>query len=414
MNTQPHIVVIGAGILGASIAFHLTLRGAQVTMVDAGNPGQKATRLSFAWMNAFGKNPYHYFDLNRRSMDMWDRFVRRLEQHQPLQHESLQSQPDVSNLSIDVTWGGELHWAVTEAEAAQIRERTRLIQSWGYSAQLLDAAAVKRLEPSLVLDGMLTAVYADNEGHVHTGDVVRACLNAVEARGAELCMQTPVTGFEMHTGSADSQKPLIETVLVAGQEITCDMVVIAGGMDTPELAEMAGIHLPLYHTFGATILTEPLPPLFESIALYHSPRIPRPGDPSFSINIRQFSDGVVMVQGSSSNDGHGDPGATDDEVAQMMTDAAHYIPKLSEAKVQTVQRGRRPIPQDDLPIIGFAEGNLGDSNRVSNLYVATTHSGVTLAPLIGEFAALEMMEDVRIDLLQPYRLSRFTHERSGT
>ena len=74
----PHVVVVGAGILGASVAFHLTLRGAQVTIVDASEPGQGTTKVSFAWLNAYGKSPFHYHDFNRRSMEMWARFARRL------------------------------------------------------------------------------------------------------------------------------------------------------------------------------------------------------------------------------------------------------------------------------------------------------------------------------------------------
>jgi len=100
-NQKPHVVVIGAGILGASIAFHLSLRGAQVTVVDAGQPGHGTTRVSFAWLNAYSKNPYHYHDLNRRSLDMWPRFAHRLAQAQ-----------DVTQVRL--TWGGELRWAATE------------------------------------------------------------------------------------------------------------------------------------------------------------------------------------------------------------------------------------------------------------------------------------------------------------
>ena len=83
-----HVVVVGAGILGASIAYHLTLHGVRVTIVDAGQPGEGATRVAFAWLNAYGKTPFSYHDLNRRSIDMWAGFARRL--------------------GIDVTWGGEL------------------------------------------------------------------------------------------------------------------------------------------------------------------------------------------------------------------------------------------------------------------------------------------------------------------
>ena len=60
MNNFSNIAVIGAGIVGASIAFHLARRGAKVTLIDAGEPGKKskvqpATAVSFAWMNARDK-----------------------------------------------------------------------------------------------------------------------------------------------------------------------------------------------------------------------------------------------------------------------------------------------------------------------------------------------------------------------
>ena len=47
--------------------------------------------------------------------------------------------------------------------------------------------------------------------------------------------------------------------------------------------------------------------------------------------------------------------------------------------------------------------------RFPNLYVATSHSGVTLAPIIGEFAAIEIVVGVEVELLQPFRLKRFTN-----
>ncbi len=108
-----------------------------------------------------------------------------------------------------------------------------------------------------------------------------------------------------------------------------------------------------------------------------------------------------MVQGGSTdNTEAGDRGQTDAEIAQIMTDAAVILPALDGAKIKTVQRGRRPIPQDGHPILGFSEA-------VSNLYLATTHSGVTLAPIIGELAAIEIVDGTAVDLFTPYRPTRF-------
>ena len=374
-QSQCHVVVVGAGILGASVAFHLTLRGAQVTLVDAAEPGRGATKISFAWLNAYAKEPFHYHDLNRRSLEMWARFGRRL--------------------GVEPTWGGELRWSVTSAGAEELIEQAKRLQAWGYPTRIIDAAEVKRLEPNLQIDQMTAASYSDLEGHIDTGQLIQACLTDLDERGAEIYTQSPVTGLQVSRSEADDAR--VEAVQLGDRAILCDVAVLAGGADMSVLARMAGVEVPVYHTFGATVLTEPVVPLFENVAVLHHPR----DDPPL-INFRQFPDDTVMIQGGSSDVIEvGDRGATDDEAAQIMVDAAAVFPALQDAKIKEVQRGRRPIPQDGHPIIGFSE-------TVSNLYLATTHSGVTLAPIIGEFAAIEIVDGVEVDLLQPYRLARFT------
>ena len=71
--SKPEIVVIGAGIIGASIAWHLAAAGARVIVVDAGDGGGVATPNSFAWINATHGNPEPYFRLWVRSMAEWRR-----------------------------------------------------------------------------------------------------------------------------------------------------------------------------------------------------------------------------------------------------------------------------------------------------------------------------------------------------
>ncbi|MEM7130300.1 MAG: FAD-dependent oxidoreductase [Chloroflexota bacterium] len=378
MNKQSknshHIVVVGAGILGASIAFHLILRGAQVTIVDAAEPGKGTTRISFAWLNAFGKNPFHYHDINRRSMEMWERFVRRIG-------------------AVDaVTWGGELKGARTEAGARELAERVEKVQEWGYPSRLVDAYEVKELEPNLNVEQMAAIAYTDIEGHVDTQQVVQSCMKALGAQGAEICIHTPVTGFQFSGGNS----AMVEAVQIGDITIPCDGVVLAGGPDMSALATMAQIKLPVYHTFGATILTEPIAPLFQTIAIYH-PSV----DSQPVVNFRQFRDGTVMVQGGSTDNVEvGDRGKSDEEVAQILADAATHLPALKDVRIKAIQRGRRPIPQDGHPILGFSES-------VANLYLATTHSGITLAPIIGELAAIEIVDRTAVDLFTPYRPARF-------
>lgn len=83
---QPHVIVIGAGIVGASLAWHLTRDGARVTIVaaDEEGAGGTATPCSFAWLNASWHNPRFYYDFRLRSMAAWERLAGQVPPLRPL------------------------------------------------------------------------------------------------------------------------------------------------------------------------------------------------------------------------------------------------------------------------------------------------------------------------------------------
>ena len=370
------VVVIGAGIIGASISFRLAARGAAVTVVDAGDPGQGASAVSFAWINARDKNPRAYHDLNRRSLDMWDRFARAL------------------GGNVGLTWGGELRWAATPAGAAEFSERVRLLQAWGYPIQFLDETGVRQMEPGLRTGSIAAGSLSTADGHVDTGRVIDACLARATAMGAQVLSHTEVTGFDLAPPDKDSSRRVRALVTVGGR-LPCDVAVLAVGADSPEVAALAGISVPLRHTFGATIITEQVAPIFSRAAVVQTASDAQP-----QVYFRQLADGRVMIHGGDSATESGSAGKNDAEVQQLIAAAARILPALATASVEEVRRGRRPVPQDGHPIVGF-------TTKVPNLYLATMHSGVTLSALISEWVASEIVDGARIDLLAPFRPQRF-------
>lgn len=76
------------------------------------------------------------------------------------------------------------------------------------------------------------------------------------------------------------------------------------------------------------------------------------------------------------------------------------LPQLSNARIEKVTLGFRPLPKDSHPIVGFPEGR-------RDIYITVMHSGITLGPLVGRLAATEILDAVRVDPLAPYRLERF-------
>lgn len=365
------IVVIGGGIVGSSIAFHLAQRDCEVTLIDRDSgPPEEASRASFAWMNARDKNPRAYHDLNRRSLDMWSRFAERLGE------------------DVGLTWGGDVRWSTTEESARGSDERVATLQSWGYPARVLSLEEAESLAQGIRFEGFLTGSYSECDGHVDAVSVVRALHRSIEGLGGTIRLGEPVTGFEVGES--------IRSVETAAESYSCDTVVLAGGADAADIADLAGVPIPMYDTFGATVVTTPVPALFDGPSVLHGP----PTD-EIPVAIRQFADGTVVLHGGRHGKMHDESfGRTDEEARQLVETAGQVAPGLSDAGIVEVRRARRPIPQDGQSIVGYADD-------VSKLYLAVTHSGVTLAPLIGLCAAIEIVDGVEVDWLESFRLSRF-------
>ena len=144
-----HIVVAGAGIMGASIAYRLAKRGAKVTIVEASQAGAGATGKSFGWINAtFSKSPRNYFELNRLGIAGWRRLQREL------------------NGELHVQWGGSVAWFPPGDEADAFGQSVRRHQEWGYRATFIDEQELRRLLPAVVPGELGVAVWSEEEGTV--------------------------------------------------------------------------------------------------------------------------------------------------------------------------------------------------------------------------------------------------------
>ena len=376
-NRPRHVVVIGAGILGAAIAWRIASRGVRVTVVDKAEPGSGASSHSFAWINAGAKEPIGYHNLNRRSLEIWPRFAEALAPH---------GDPD----EIGLRWGGKVSWESDETAAEQLVARVRQLQSWGYPTRLIERAQLARLEPALDLNKVVAAEYSENEGQVEPNLVVSACRRALSDLGSTILTDTEVVAFR--TGEHGS----VSAVETTNGDIGCDAVVLSAGTDTTALAALAGVNVPQAESPGVVIRTNPLPPLLYNVPVVYAPPL---GDGRREIHLRQCADGRMMI-----GEGDQESLAEDDSQAHaddLLARARIYLPGLTGAQAVPVPVGWRPMPLDGYPVFGFAD-------EAPNLYVALTHSGVTLAPALSQLAAQEICDGVAADaVLGPYRPRRF-------
>jgi glycine/D-amino acid oxidase-like deaminating enzyme len=171
-----------------------------------------------------------------------------------------------------------------------------------------------------------------------------------------------------------------------------DVVVIAAGVDTAKLASLVGVDVPLVESPGVLAHTKPGERIIGRVVL-------SPG-----AHMKQKLDGrIVAGMGFGATPSNL---ATDEEGQKVLEAARQYLPALESFSLERVTRGFRPLPKDGYPVIGFPEGAPG-------VYLAVMHSGVSLCPLVGRLAALEILDGVEVELLANYRHSRFDSKRAS-
>ena len=365
------IVTVGAGFIGACLAYHLSRRPRNaITVLERGIPGAGASGHSFAWVNAFGKDPRDYHTLNRRSLDMWYRLAHQLDE------------------DIGIHYGGEMRWEGNTKRAAQLERRIRQLQTWGYPCRLISRDEMLALEPDLLPGRVEAASHSEADIHVETDKFISVNLKRAQESGAIVHTETGVTDFVIRNGK-------IAAVKTPDAEFMCDVVVLASGVQTTELASLIGVHIPQQCSPGIVIKTTSCATVLQNVAVIHAP----PVDENYQhLHLRQLSDGTLRIgQGTQEGINRND---SQEHADALLAQAKAYLPAIADAEAIPTPVGYRPMPLDGFPILGFTEA-------VPNLYIALMHSGVTLAPLVGEMATLEIVDGARVDWFAPYRLERF-------
>ncbi len=371
-------VVIGAGVLGASVAARLASSGLQVTLLEANQPGRATSRWSFAWLNSNDKAPRPYHDLNRAGIRAWAELA-----------------PDLDGMA----WYrpvGNLELATSDAGRAELQARVRRLTEWGYPARLIDLAEASEIEPALRFPESGGAVaWFPGEGYVLTEPLIGRLVARAAAHGAEVLTgeQGRVTGLD----AGPAEVPRVRTV--AGAILEADEVVCCAGRWVPELVAMAGAASPVplidWGKPGATApgLVVRVGPLASAgpVHLVHTPEI----------CLRPHSGGLLHLEApDAAVDLHTSEPDLRRWAATLLRRAQQTVRGLIDARVEEFRVCVRPMPADGQSIVGHLPG-------APSLYIAVTHSGVTLAAHLSRLIATELTTGTPPADLAPYRPDRF-------
>ena len=353
---HPKIAVIGAGIIGAAIGYHLAKAGAAPLIFDAEAGGGVATAASWAWLNASWGNRPDYARLRRRSLALW----RELGNEVP---------------ELPLRFCGSLTYDLTPADLDQF---ARDFHHDDYPVRIVGPAEIARLEPNLK-DRPERAVHCAGEGVAEPLGASQALRRRAVAMGATFVPSTRIEGLSTVGGR-------IAGIQLGGQTTTVDIVVACAGASSPELLASAGFALPMQSPEGLLVHTQPLSPVLNGLIV------------APELHVRQTDQGRLVAGFDFVGTIVDAPGFAACRLIARMNE----LLRLPEpAMLAFASTGLRPTPSDGFPVIGFVPG-------VDGLYVAAMHSGMTLAAAVGKFAAGEILSQSSESVLAPYRPGRLT------
>ncbi|AMR30075.1 hypothetical protein A0256_00915 [Mucilaginibacter sp. PAMC 26640] len=352
-----NVIIVGTGILGSSIAYHLARLNVRVTVIEKSrHPATEITEKSFAWI--VDNYDEHKTSLNIRSSAIadWHRIEKEF------------------NGQLKIDWQGSLMWLGNNSKT---KEYGRELINMDHKIRILEQKEISLLEPNLkiVPDN---AIFAPNEGSINPVSTSELFLEAAREAGANIQMNNEFISFI----TTDSK---ITGVNTKNGIIHSQLVVLAAGAETINLCKQIGVTLPVCIS----------PSILMKISTDH--RFVKRIVSNPSMEVRAASENLLL--------------AAEDYIDESIENcpqaiAIRTIKSIKEhwfgahqIELEEVLVGRRPLSQDGKPIIGHI-------NDVNGLYVSVIHPGVTMAPIAGRLIAGEIVCGQDTMALNAYRPGR--------
>jgi sarcosine oxidase subunit beta len=373
------VVIIGSGIVGSSVAYHLAQQGCTNVLVleREAHQGKGSTGKSMGGVRAQFATPVN-IQMSKYSIDFFSKFDK------------------VVGHPADYRAHGYLFCATNEKHLAYLKANQERQNALGVTnVEWLTPEDIVKMVPQLRVDDILGGTFCQTDGFVDPHSVMMGFMLNAREKGVRLWLDTTVTGIEV-------ENDRIKAVNTSRGPVSTKSVVNAAGAWAAQIAEMAGAELPVEPLRRQLVPTEPFDQLPQ--------RFPMVIDMSTGFHFRREGKGILLAW----NDPKETPGfKTDfDEtfVEKILTHAASRVPVLAEAGVnpRRAWAGLYEMTPDHHAIIGPAPD-------VEGLYFVNGFSGhgVMHSPASGRVTA-DLVLNGRSDLIDAHQLSvtRFAEGRS--
>ena len=392
MITDAKVAVIGGGVAGCSLLYHLTRLGwSDVVLLEQHELTSGSTWHSAGLCTQFNQS-YNVMALLRASVELYE-----------------QLEPDTGH-AVDYHRCGSVRIATGEDRVHQFLHVGGIAESVGVPFEIVTPERALELFPLMDPEGVVAAAYLPTDGHVDPSGLTHALAKGALARGAQILRHSRVTAIELRDGAwqLSVQGPDVSTV-------RAEIVVNAAGMWAREVAALVGARLPLVPMQHHYLVTEPIAAVTE-----RERELPVFRDPDNSFYCRQEHGGLLLGPFERDPQTWALDGIPEgfhsrllpsdlERIARHLEDAGRRIPVFAEAGIRTVVNGPDSYTPDGRCLMGPVPG-------LRNFHVLAGFSifGVVFAGGAGKYAAEWIVEGQPSDNMWELDVRRFGHFASDT
>jgi glycine/D-amino acid oxidase-like deaminating enzyme len=381
MTGAADVVVIGGGIVGAACAYYLSRAGASVRVLERGFAASGTSRACDGLILFSDKPSPAELALAQASAGLWAELAGTLE------------------LDFEYARRGTIVLAETAEGLAEGRHKAASMQAAGVRAEVLDAAALRSLEPNLAPD-LAGGVFYPDEAQVDARLATVALLQAARRQGTQLLDGVTVAGIRQGTDGR-----AIAVVTPQG-DVAAGAIVLAAGVWSNEIARTAGIELPVQPRKGHILVTARVPGLITHPLLEgsYSASVHTAAEALQVALVAEMTAGGTMLLGSSREFAGFDRSVSVPVIQAIAARAVRFLPALAHMSAIRSYAGLRPWSPDHLPLVGPVAA-------VPGLYLATGHegAGIGLAPVTGHILSEMLIDGQMPDYATAVRPDRFTN-----
>ena len=376
VRAETDVLIVGGGIMGLALAYHLALRGTrEVVVLDrgylaSGASGRNGGGIRMQWSTATN------IRLMQESMDLCKKFAGEL------------------GVNVWLRQGGYLFLATSDKERQRMERNVALQNENGVETRLLSPNEARGIAPELDVSGVTCACYNSRDGILFPWPFLWGYANQAAARGVEIHTFTGVEAIEPVNDGF-----LVRIVKGKGQDtvkstVKARRVVNAAGAWSPEVARMVGIELPNHPHRHEILSTEPLKPfLTPMVSVLRSGLY-------FSQSMRgEIVTGITVPD---KDTGKVEMGSRLVFLSTLAREIVRFVPRFAGVKVLRQWAGPYDVSPDGNPIVGEPSGLPG-----FYLCCGFVGHGFMMAPVVAKLYGEYLTGGPRHEIFDRWRLSRF-------